>query len=135
LLDTLEDSAGGCLSRGQPGGHQILHLREKGEKNRVSLEVEATGKLRADSTFVCMRRLCRRVDVRILEDSRRISSGRVVLSAHRAIAARSAEARELFRRVQSSQSSGGTTLSYTCRRTQDEEFTEETRQRSRPLKN
>jgi hypothetical protein len=32
------DSAIGCLSKGVPGGHQILHLKEK-EKGLSSLEV------------------------------------------------------------------------------------------------
>jgi hypothetical protein len=48
------------LSRGQPGGHQILHLREKGEKNRVSLEVEATGNIKRDISFIYAREDSRR---------------------------------------------------------------------------
>jgi hypothetical protein len=48
-----------------------------------------------------------------------------VLSVHGATAARSAEARELSERVQSSQSSGGITFLYTQARTQVAELAKE----------
>jgi hypothetical protein len=71
-LNTLKDSARGCLSRRIARKASIfLHLWEKGKKNRVSVEVEAIGKLRMDSTYVCMWNICRSADIEILKGFRR----------------------------------------------------------------
>jgi hypothetical protein len=84
----------------------------------------------SEEIALCVQGLCRGAES--LEDSKDKLRG-VVLSAHEAIAARSAEAKGLFGRVQSFQSSGGVTFLYVQARTQVEELAEERRQRSKPL--
>ena len=49
------------------------------KKGRVSLEVEAIGKLRTERTFVCMWRLCRSAEVRILWGFEKRRSGGTTL--------------------------------------------------------
>jgi hypothetical protein len=112
-------------------GIQILHLRRK-EEGFISLESEC---LRSSGEIA----LCVREDSAEVQKSknplriRRISSGGVVLSAHRAIAARSAEAEELFEEFRVPKAQEGQRFHIRAGRTQVVEFAEKKEGKGRGL--